>query len=226
MTIPPPPNPNLNLRLVDLSHQHAQPTIDLLCDAFHRDHTYSWARVLNQSPDELRSYLTEHHVVRLIGGEPSSIVALLIDENGEEQVVGALTMERFHRTPDPSIETSEGDGAIIRIMQAGEHAFLDEAKRRGVKEAERAWYIAFVGTEPGTQRKGVAKALVLEAMKRIEEGGYSTVLALTTSPKSTALFNGAGFEKWGEVGYGSFEVDGKRPFEEIPDGMSVMVWRR
>ncbi|KAI9025701.1 hypothetical protein DFJ74DRAFT_665287 [Hyaloraphidium curvatum] len=209
-----------SFRIVPLDASTAIPAVDVTCDAFDADEKYSWARVLQRGPFDLREYLIEDHVPSLLGKQPPSLVAL--GPGGE--VLGVLLLqEDWHQEvfdtydgPDKALH------AIVSIMRAGGDTFHAALKERGLPLDTRSAYVSFLATATGSQRRGVAQKLLVQCVDSVKEAGFPLAWALCTSPKSTALFAKHGFERWGEIVYRDLDVDGKRPFD-LPDGMTIMA---
>ena len=214
------------VRVARLDATHVPRAASVLFEAFASDTTYSWGRALGRDPSAFRGWMESEYVPGLVGAFPKSVVALGPGEGGEDGVVGVLALE--DNQPHPAAEVPADRRCIHALVETGYGMFFDALAAMKVStEARRGRfsYFAFLATDPSAWRHGVGRALVAEGVARSRADGFEWAFALCTSPKSTALFRGAGFQRWGAVVYENFVFQGARPFASIPDEMSVMALR-
>jgi ribosomal protein S18 acetylase RimI-like enzyme len=74
-------------------------------------------------------------------------------------------------------------------------------------------------TDPSYKGKGIAKALVQQALAKAHADGVAFVITKATNVGSQKVFASAGFTTQASQAYASFESsdDGTRPFARIPD---------
>jgi len=228
------------LRVIHLEPHHVQRAAAVLSDAFGGDATYSWGRALGRDPDAFRKYVSGAYVPGLPAAFPRSLVAVdaaagaaaaaAAADAGGGNVLGVLALEDFFPVPDatPVAEVAHEMQCIRALVHAGDAMFLDALAAMGAPPTLRRGrfcYFAFLATDPSARRRGVARALVTQAITQSTADGFEWAFALCTSPQSAELFRASGFQCFGAVVYRNFVYRGATPFASIPDQMSVMALR-
>jgi len=166
------------------------------------------------------------------------------DTDTEQKLVGALILE-FYKSPgddskDPDWEEEDGDGdgeakekpdealmfayrAIDGIMQECKGIFKTEFKARKFPLDSKCGYVAWIAVDDVARGKGVAGTLIRDGNDILRRAGCRHAVAFTVSPEATHVFRREGYAVWGQILYKEYTIEGKRPFEVLPDELSVMV---
>lgn len=211
------------LNIVAYNSKYYDEVKSLLADAFYNDMTYSWGRALGRTIDFFKARMDEY-LPTLVNSPVSSHVGL--NQHGE--VIGVLTLDPFPDDKKVSEEEKRTDPVKAIMAEAKNRFWKNFKKRKGldVTNAGRGCYFALLGVDKNARRKRIGTRLVSHAVDYSKTKlGSQYCLGFCTSPKSTVVFSLAGFEKWDEIEYGTFQlpVDGSRPFQKIPGGLSIMV---
>jgi ribosomal protein S18 acetylase RimI-like enzyme len=114
-----------------------------------------------------------------------------------------LTLEKYDRVRRTWPYRAELDRVVATddgVVVAFCTAWIDEAHASGLLEP--------VGTHPAYQRRGLAKAVCLDALRALREAGARSAQVAYESDAALATYQAIGFEpRWDEV---SFRRPGKR----------------
>lgn len=214
------------MRFARLKAEYAEGAVNAIFKAFRND-PYSWSKTREAGPDSLRTYLQDYHIPSCIA-EADVTPSLCAVDNETDKVIGVLTLEDFGVSDQSRFEEPVFSEAIPAILNAGHDIFWRELYlRRGeTKEtAGRICYFAFLGVDPDARRQKVGTELSRRSIEEAKKAGYRIGVAFCTSFRSTALFGGLGFEKWGEIRYHSFRlpIDGTIPFKDLPDDATTVM---
>ena len=197
------------------------------------DNEYSWSRPLQMPTERFRFWIAQMYLPeRAACSAPASLVATREGGTSSEPVVaGVCTLEDFYAPEVPEAEDNPPPGmrAIDGILGECKLIFHGEALRRGLPvekgRLRQVAYVAFLAVDNEVRRHRVGHRLVEQAVGQLSRDGFTVVVAFCTSYKSRALFQGAGFERWGGVSYQTYTIDGATPFASLPkDECAVLVW--
>jgi GNAT superfamily N-acetyltransferase len=130
--------------------------------------------------------------VRLTGGEvcvcdDGRAGAALWNPPGGNRLGAGYVEDHWHRTVVPGVDREEA---------ARYDAFAETI--RTLVPAEPYWYLGLLGTDPGTQRRGVARALLTPMFERADEDGIPIFLE-TGMPGNLAIYERFGFAPFSEA---------------------------
>ncbi len=86
-------------------------------------------------------------------------------------------------------------------------------------------HIGLLGTLPAWRRLGLGSSLIEAAAVRAAGMGFKVMVAECSSPASVRCHERCGFKPAGEISYGDFEFQGRRPFAGL-EGACVLMTRR
>jgi len=211
---------NIQMKVEVLTAKHGEQAAQVIIDAFKND-PYNWGRALNRPSDFFDEWMKNVYLPSVVASPVRSLVA--VDDDGET-VIGVLILEEFkdQDAPDPSRM------AVYSIMGKGHDIFYEQLLKLKGEDHDSVGpvcYFAWLAVSPHHRRRHIGEALVKEGQVLAKAADYRFALAFCTSPKSSFLFQKQGFERWGEVNYGNFQLktDGSFPFKSLPDEMTVMV---
>jgi len=215
-----------------LTLEHALPAALLLSQAFGPESQYSWSRPLGLPSGRFDAWL--QHAYLPERARHSTPASLVVPSASSSALSGVLAMEDLNTPQEAESESDTAAAAAMApidgILSECKEIFWRELVARGVaptKELGVFGYFAFLGTASDVRRSGVGASLVAAGEKELRRGGFAWGVAFCTSFASSALFRGAGFERWGGVSYQAFAMpDGRRPFESLPqDELALWVKR-
>ena len=210
--------------------------------AFPLSAPHSWGRALGLKTGIdgfMASYVPKH----INNAELGCLGARNVDSG---TLVGALILE-FMKSPGDDTKEPDWDGdgdgdgevkdkpdeallfayrAIDGIMQECKGIFKTEfkAKPRDTFALDsKCGYVAWIAVDDTARGRGIAGALVRDGNALLRQAGCRYAVAYTVSPEATRVFRREGYAIWGTVVYKDYTIDGRRPFEVLPDEVSVMV---
>jgi predicted GNAT family acetyltransferase len=209
-----------------------------ICDAFPLSHPYSWDRALGRSVTHLEQFV-EPLLQETIESNWGSFGAWTNDR----ELVGSILLQEVFSSCDVHLEVELGEdrGEESDLPQSDFppecHALIDKGysifkeeyslrnKRNPIKYKLNSQCVVVGGivVKEVMRGKGICSDLLNTGLDSIRMNGSNYALAFCISPISTRAFEKEGFEVWGAINYREFEFKGRRPFEILPDGMSIVV---
>jgi len=143
-------------------------------------------------------------------------------DRGKHEQAGTETTQS---TEQPDEATLFAYNAIDGIMNECRLIFHRTLRQKYGNDALeiKCGYVAWIAVDEPYRKTGVASALIRDGNILLKHSGCRYAVAFAMSPTSTKVFKKNGYERWGYVTYSEFELNGKTPFNILPDEVSVMV---